>query len=120
MIYYTEDHEWLRLEGDIAVVGITDHAAEALGDLVFFEARDIGTTVNKGDTAATVESVKAASDIYAPVGGEIIEANAILSETPELVNSSPEGEGWLFKLKLSDVSEIDGLLDRDAYNKLID
>lgn len=110
MIYYTEDHDWLRVEDDIATVGITAHAAHALGDLVFVELPEAGAALNKGDVAATVESVKAASEIYAPVGGEIVAVNQLLVDTPELVNGSPEEEGWLFKLRLSDPAELDGLL----------
>jgi len=119
MLYYTEEHEWLSVEGDIATVGITDHAAQALGDIVYFEACEIGTQVRKGDAAATVESVKAASEIYAPVDGEVIESNGVLSERPELINSSPYGEGWLFRLRIADASALHGLLDRDAYEALL-
>ena len=113
MMYYTEEHDWLRVDGDIATVGITAHAAHALGDLVFVELPAVGTTLVKGDTVATVESVKAASDIYAPVGGEIVEINPLVGDTPELVNSSPEEEGWLFKLRLSDPSEVEALLSTE-------
>ena len=110
MTYYTPDHDWLRLDGDIATVGITAHAAHALGDLVFVELPAVGATLAKSEVAATVESVKAASEIYAPVSGEIVAVNDALGDAPELVNASPEQDGWLFKLRLSDPAEIDGLL----------
>ncbi len=110
MIYYTADHDWLKLDGEIATVGITAHAANALGDLVFVELPAVGTALAKGDVAATVESVKAASEIYAPVGGEIVAVNDALEGAPELVNGSPEEGGWLFKLRLSAPAEIDELL----------
>lgn len=119
MTYFTNDHEWLTLDGDLATVGITAYAAEALGDLVFIDVKPAGTTVTAKDSVAVVESVKAASDIYAPASGEMLEANPRLAAEPELVNADPEGEGWLFKLRLSDKSELDALLDRPAYNKLI-
>lgn len=110
MTYYTADHDWLTLDGDIATIGITAHAAHALGDLVFVELPAVGAALAKGEVAATVESVKAASEIYAPVGGEIVAVNAALGDTPELVNSAPEAGGWLFQLKLSDPAELDALL----------
>lgn len=116
-IYYTEDHEWLRVEGDTAVVGITDYAQEQLGDLVFVELPEAGRKVKKGDVAVVVESVKAASDVYAPADGEIVEANAALSGEPALVNSSATGDGWLWKMKLADKSQLDGLMDLAAYEK---
>ena len=102
---YATSHEWVRLEGDIAIVGITDHAQEALGDLVFVELPDLGDTVNAGDEAGVVESVKAASDIYAPVSGEVIELNPALEDTPELINTDPYGEGWMYKIRVSDMTE---------------
>jgi|SRR5690606_33543329 len=114
--YYTEDHEWLRVEGDIATIGITDYAQEQLGDLVFVGLPDVGRTLSKGDVAVVVESVKAASDVYAPADGEVIEANEALSSDPELVNSAPTGDGWLWKMKLSDTNQLDGLMDEAAYN----
>lgn len=114
--YYTEDHEWLRVEGDVATVGITDYAQEQLGDLVFVELPEIGKGLSKGDTAVVVESVKAASDVYAPVDGEVTEANEALSSDPALVNSAATGDGWLWKMKLSDKSQLDGLMDEAGYN----
>lgn len=113
--YFTKEHEWVRVEGDTATVGISSHAQEALGDIVFAEVPDAGRKVGKGKEAAVVESVKAASDIYAPVSGEVLEGNAALSDDPSIVNSDPEGEGWFFKLKLDDSSELDGLMDEGAY-----
>jgi glycine cleavage system H protein len=118
-IYYTEDHEWIRVEGDTATVGITDYAQEQLGDLVFVELPEVGRALKKGDTAVVVESVKAASDVYAPADGEILEANASLSSEPALVNSSATGDGWLWKMKLADKSQLDGLMDLAAYEKHI-
>ncbi|MDH4993205.1 glycine cleavage system protein GcvH [Aquamicrobium lusatiense] len=115
-IYYTEDHEWLRVEGNVATVGITDYAQEQLGDIVFVEVPETGKSLSKGDTAVVVESVKAASDVYAPVDGEVTEANETLSSEPALVNSAATGDGWLWKMKLSDTSQLDGLMDEAAYN----
>lgn len=112
---YASSHEWARLEGDIVVVGITDHAQDALGDLVFVELPEVGDTVSAGDEAGVVESVKAASDIYAPVSGEIVAINDALEDTPELINSDPYGEGWMYKIKAADVSELDNLLSADDY-----
>jgi glycine cleavage system H protein len=114
-IYYTEDHEWIRVEGDTAVVGITDYAQEQLGDLVFVELPEAGRKVAKGDVAVVVESVKAASDVYAPADGEVIESNTALSSDPALVNSAATGAGWLWKMKLVDKSQLDGLMDEAAY-----
>ncbi|TIO63997.1 MAG: glycine cleavage system protein GcvH, partial [Mesorhizobium sp.] len=108
--YFTEDHEWLRVEGGVATVGITDYAQEQLGDLVFVELPEIGRKLAKGDTAVVVESVKAASDVYAPVDGEITEANTALSSDPSLVNSAATGDGWLWKMKLSNASQLDSLM----------
>ena len=119
MLKFTEDHEWVKLEGDVATVGITAHAAEQLGDLVFVELPEAGTTLETGSTAATIESVKAASEVYAPVNGEIVEANDAIVDDPSIVNSDPGGEGWFFKIKLSDPSEMDGLMDEAAYNELV-
>ncbi|TGQ17448.1 MULTISPECIES: glycine cleavage system protein GcvH [unclassified Mesorhizobium] len=113
--YFTEDHEWLRIEGGVATVGITDYAQEQLGDLVFVELPEIGRKLAKGDTAVVVESVKAASDVYAPVDGEITEANGSLSADPSLVNSAATGHGWLWKMKLSNESQLDSLMDEAAY-----
>lgn len=117
--YYTEDHEWLSVEGGIATVGITDYAQEQLGDLVFVDVPQAGRTVTKGDSAAVVESVKAANDVYAPVDGEIVEGNSALSSDPSLVNSAAASDGWLWKMKLSDLSQLDGLMDEAAYQKHI-
>ena len=114
-VYYTKEHEWIRVEDDVATVGITDFAQGQLGDVVFVEIPEAGRQVTKGGEAAVVESVKAASDVYAPVSGEVTEGNAALVEDPSLVNSDPEGEGWFFRLRLSDASELEGLMDADAY-----
>ena len=115
MLKYTKDHEWLRLEGDVATVGITPYAQEHLGDLVFVELPAVGAKLAKGAVAATVESVKAASDVFAPVGGEVVGVNDRVVAEPGLVNTAPTGDGWLFKLKLADNSEFDTLLDEQAY-----
>ncbi|CCV14225.1 glycine cleavage system protein GcvH [Mesorhizobium sp. STM 4661] len=113
--YFTEDHEWLRVESGVATVGITDYAQEQLGDLVFVELPETGRKLAKGDTAVVVESVKAASDVYAPVDGEITEANNALSSDPSLVNSAATGDGWLWKMKLANESQLEGLLDEAGY-----
>jgi glycine cleavage system H protein len=118
-IYYTEDHEWIRVNGEEAVIGITDHAQEQLGDLVFVELPDVGSKVVKGDAAIVVESVKAASDVYAPVDGEITAANDALEGEPGLVNTSAEGDGWLVKMRLDDASQLDGLMDEAAYKAMV-
>ena len=115
---YTKDHEWLRMDGDVATVGITPYAQEKLGDLVFVELPGAGTKLDKGAVAATVESVKAASEVYAPVGGEVIAVNDKLANEPGLVNAEPTGNGWLFKLKIANAAELDSLLDDSAYNAL--
>ena len=112
---YAASHEWARLEGDVVTVGITDHAQDALGDLVYVELPTVGDQVSAGDEAGVVESVKAASDIYAPVSGEIVAVNESLADTPETVNSEPYEGGWLYKIKASDVSELDKLLSADEY-----
>jgi len=119
MLKFTNDHEWLRVDGDTATVGITNHAQEQLGDLVFVELPSAGTSFHKGAAAAIVESVKAASDVYAPVSGEIVEVNRSIVEEPALVNSDPMGKGWLFKIKLADRSELDALKDEAAYKAMI-
>lgn len=116
---FTEEHEWLRSEGDLIVVGITEHAAVQLGDLVFVELPEVGTMVKKGNDAAVIESVKAASDILAPIDGEIVEINDELVETPGLANEDAMGKGWFFKIKPDDVSQIDDYMDEAAYNDLI-
>ncbi len=118
MLKYTQDHEWLRLDGDIATVGITAFAQKQLGDLVFVELPSIGASFDKGAVAATVESVKAASEVYAPVGGEIVAVNDKLAAEPGLVNAEPTGEGWLFRLKVKDAGEAAALLDEGAYQAL--
>lgn len=112
---YTEDHEWIAVDGETATIGITEHAQEQLGDLVFVELPEIGRALSKGDDAAVVESVKAASDVYAPVSGEVVAVNEELSGDPALVNREAETGGWLMKVKLSDAGELDSLMDRDAY-----
>ena len=117
--YFTEDHEWIRVEGDTATVGITDYAQEQLGDLVFVELPEVGRTLAKGDAAVVVESVKAASDVYAPCDGEIVAVNEALSGDPALVNSAATGDGWLWKMKLADEGQLDGLMDAAAYDKHI-
>ena len=118
-LYFTKEHEWVRVDGDVATVGISNHAQEALGDIVFAEVPEAGKSLAKGDDAAVVESVKAASDVYAPVGGEVIEGNAALADDPSLINRDPEGEGWFFKLKLSDTSELEALMDEAAYREWV-
>ncbi|MDF7775016.1 glycine cleavage system protein GcvH [Sphingomonas sp. AOB5] len=117
--YYTEDHEWVEVEGDIGTVGISEYAQGQLGDIVFVETPEEGRDVTKGDEAAVVESVKAASDVYSPVSGTVIEGNAALADTPELVNEDAEGDGWFFKLTLSDTSELDGLMNESAYAEFV-
>ncbi len=119
-IYYTEEHEWIRVEGEHATVGISDHAQEQLGDIVFVELPEVGKKLAKGEQAAVVESVKAASEVYAPVGGEVTEVNGALEDKPEIVNEDAEGEGWFFKMKLADPGELEGLMDRDAYEKYVE
>ena len=118
MIKYTADHEWLNIDGDTATVGITHHAQDALGDVVFVDLPEVGTTLAQKDVAGVVESVKAAADVYMPVTGEITEVNEALRADPALANSDPLGAGWFFKVKLSNAAEIDGLLDETAYNAL--
>lgn len=118
---YTEEHEWLSIEdGDIVTVGITEHAATQLGDIVFVELPEVGAKVNNGDDAVVIESVKAASDILAPLDGEIVEVNEALEETPGLVNEDALGEGWFFRIKASDLSQMDEYMDEDDYNEMID
>jgi glycine cleavage system H protein len=119
MRHYTRDHEWVAFDGDIATVGITAYAQEQLGDVVFVELPDVGRVVEQGKDAAVVESVKAASDVYAPVSGTVTEANQALVDDPSLVNSAPEGEGWFFKLTLADAGELDGLMDEAAYRAFV-
>ncbi|SNR80593.1 glycine cleavage system protein GcvH [Puniceibacterium sediminis] len=117
---FTEEHEWLRIEDDgTVVVGITEHAAEQLGDVVFVELPDVGTVVSKDDEVVVIESVKAASDILAPIDGEIVEVNEILVEEPGKVNDDPEGDAWFFKVKVEDMSQMDDYMDEAAYKKFI-
>jgi glycine cleavage system H protein len=119
-VYYTEEHEWIRLEGDVATIGITDFAQGQLGDVVFVEVPEAGRELSKGGEAAVVESVKAASDVYAPVGGEVIEGNQALVDEPSLANSDPEGQGWFFRLRLADAREVEGLMDAEQYKSFCD
>ena len=114
-LYFTKEHEWIRVEGEIATVGISDHAQEQLGDIVFAEVPESGKRLSKGQEAAVVESVKAASDVYSPVSGEVTEGNQAIADDPALVNSDPEGQGWFFKLKLDNPGELEGLMDEAAY-----
>ena len=118
--YFTKDHEWLDVAGDIATVGITDHAQEQLGDVVFVELPEPGKEVTRGAETAVVESVKAASDIYAPVSGKVTESNSALEDNPAMVNENAEGGAWFFKLELTDKSELDGLMDADAYQAFLE
>ena len=113
--YFTDEHEWIDLEGDLATVGITDYAQGQLGDIVFVELPEVGTVIEKGKDAAVVESVKAASDVYAPISGEVMEANSALEDDPALVNTSPEEDGWFFKMTVADKAELEGLMDAKAY-----
>lgn len=117
---FTKDHEWLRIDGDVATVGITDHAQHALGDVVFVDLPAIGKTVKQGQEAATVESVKAASEIYAPVSGEVVAVNTMLPDNPALVNSAPEGDGWFLKLRLSNPAEVDSLMREGDYKAYLE
>ncbi len=116
---YSKEHEWVRVEGDVAVVGISDYAQAQLGDVVFVELPEVGTQVAKDGEAAVVESVKAASEVYAPASGEVVEVNAALGDEPELVNGAPTGDGWFFKIRLGDPSELDGLMDEAAYLEFV-
>ena len=117
---YSRDHEWVRLEGDIAVIGITDYAQEQLGDVVYVELPEVGKTLAKGAEAAVVESVKAASEVFAPVAGEVVEVNAALGDEPAMVNTAPEDAGWFLKLKVADKSEVEALMDADAYKAFLE
>jgi len=118
-LYFTGEHEWIKVEGDTATVGISDHAQGALGDIVFAEVPEQGRSLNKGDEAAVVESVKAASDIYAPIAGDVIMGNPALGDDPSLVNRDAEGEGWFFKMTIADRAELDGLMDEAAYREWV-
>jgi glycine cleavage system H protein len=116
---FSEEHEWVEVEGDTATIGITSHAQGQLGDIVFVEVPEVGTVLNKDDEAGVVESVKAASEVYAPIGGEVTEANGELVDNPGLVNEDAEGDGWFFKLKIADASELDDLMDEAEYKDFI-
>jgi glycine cleavage system H protein len=116
---YTEEHEWLTIAGDIATVGITQHAAEQLGDVVFVDLPAIGKKVEKGKDAAVVESVKAASDVYAPITGEVVEVNTAIADEPSKVNADPEGSAWFMKIKIADKSQLDSMMDKAAYDKFV-
>jgi glycine cleavage system H protein len=118
-LYFTKEHEWIRVEGDTATVGISNHAQEQLGDIVFAEVPEAGRRVSKGQEAAVVESVKAASDVYAPLSGEVVEGNQALADDPSLINSDPQGQGWFFKLKLDNPGELEGLMDDAAYREWV-
>lgn len=117
---FTEDHEWIALDGDIATVGITDYAQEQLGDVVYVELPDIGKTLDKGDEAAVIESVKAAAEVYAPAAGDVTEVNAALNDDPSLVNSAAESDGWFLKLRVRDAGALDALMDAAAYKAYVD
>ncbi len=119
-IKYTKDHEWVRVEGDVGTVGVSDHAQHQLGDVVFVELPDVGRQLAQGKEAAVVESVKAASDVFAPVSGEVIEVNVDLENDPSLVNAGAEAEGWFFKLRLTNPAELDGLMDEAAYKAFVE
>jgi glycine cleavage system H protein len=118
-LYFTKDHEWIRVDGDVATVGISDHAQEALGDIVFAEVPEAGRQLTKGQEAAVVESVKAASDVYAPVSGEVTEGNPAIADDPAIINREPEGEGWFFKLRLGNPGELEGLMDEAGYREWV-
>ncbi len=118
--YFTDEHEWIDVEGDSATVGITDYAQEQLGDIVFVELPSVGSMLDKGGDAAVVESVKAASDVYAPITGEVTEGNSALEDEPALVNSSPEEDGWFFRMTIADKDELEGLMDGKGYKTFVD
>lgn len=119
-IRYTKDHEWIRIEGDVATVGITDFAQKALGDVVYVELPEVGRSVKAGEETAVVESVKAASDVYAPVSGEVVAVNDAIADAPATVNEAPEAGGWFMKIRLADAGELDGLMDAAAYQAHLD
>lgn len=119
-ISYTKEHEWISVDGDVATVGISDHAQEQLGEIVFVDLPEIGKTLSKNDDMAVVESVKAASDVYAPVSGEVVEINDTLADEPAQVNDSPEDKGWFCKLRISDTNELRDLMDADAYQSYLE
>ena len=116
---FTKDHEWVEIEGDVATIGITSYAAEQLGDVVFVETPEVGKSLTRGESLAVVESVKAASDVYAPLSGEVVEANGELSGTPEAVNQDPQGRAWFAKVRLADPAEVEGLMDQAAYDEYL-
>jgi glycine cleavage system H protein len=118
-LYFTKDHEWIRVEGNNATVGISNHAQEQLGDIVFAETPEAGRSLRKGEDAAVVESVKAASDVYSPISGTVIEGNPALADDPAIINNDPEGAGWFFKLEVTDPSELEGLMDEAAYRDFV-
>jgi len=118
-VYFTKDHEWIRVEGNNATVGISSHAQEQLGDIVFAETPEAGRSLRKGEEAAVVESVKAASDVYSPISGTVIEGNPALADDPAIINNDPEGAGWFFKLEVTDPSELEGLMDEAAYREFV-
>lgn len=120
MRYFADEHEWIEVDGDVATVGITDYAQGQLGDIVFVELPAVGTAITKGKDAAVVESVKAASDVYAPIDGEVTETNGALEEDPALVNTAPEGEGWFFKMTIADAGQLEGLMDAAAYKAFVE
>jgi glycine cleavage system H protein len=120
VLWYTKDHEWVRIDGDLAIVGITDYAQSQLGDVVYVELPEIGHRVEKGKEAAVVESVKAASEVYAPVSGEVAEVNQLLAAEPATVNADPMGDGWFLKLRLDDPKQLDGLMDEEGYKRFIE
>ena len=117
---YTKDHEWIRLEGDVAVVGISDHAQEQLGDIVFVDLPEVGKKLGKGDEAAVVESVKAASEVFAPVAGEVVAVNEALASGPGAVNEAAEGDGWIVKLRPDNAADLEGLMDANAYTAFLE
>ena len=118
-VYFTREHEWVRVEGDTATVGISNHAQEALGDIVFAEVPEAGRKLAKGQEAAVVESVKAASDVYSPVAGEVTEGNQAVADDPALINRDPEGDGWFFRLKLDDAGDVEGLMNEASYREWV-
>ena len=118
-VYFTREHEWIRIEGDTATIGISEHAQESLGDIVFAEVPEAGRKLNKGQEAAVVESVKAASDVYSPAAGEVTEGNQAVADDPALINRDPEGEGWFFKLRLDNSSDVEGLMEESSYREWV-
>ena len=118
-VYFTREHEWIRVDGETATIGISEHAQEALGDIVFAEVPEAGRKLNKGQEAAVVESVKAASDVYSPAAGEVTEGNQAVADDPALINRDPEGDGWFFKLRLDNPSDVEGLMDESAYREWV-